>query len=128
MVPVLMGNSGGVNVRVHMVVRRVGGHSHQVPKVSNKHIIAMHLTGTTAGCSSFPGPLQILIHRLGKAGNGPQFIELAANTVDYQPNMDVLNCLQSSGMKTRRMTLVLLALSIVVPTRLKLFSQTKLMK
>ena len=57
MVPVLVGNSGGIDVRVHEAVRWVGEHSHQAPEVSNKHAIGTHLTGTTAGCSSFPGPL-----------------------------------------------------------------------
>ena len=89
-----MGNSGGVDVRVHEAVRQVSGHSHQAPKVSNKHAIGMCLTGTTTGCSSFSGPLQVIIYRLGEAGNGTRFIELAANMADHQPDMDILNGLQ----------------------------------
>ena len=54
----------------------------------------MHLTGTAAGCSSFPGSLQVIIYGLDKAGNGPQFVELAASMVDHQPDMDILNGLQ----------------------------------
>ena len=57
MVPVLTENSGGVDVRVHEAVKWIGGHSHQAPKVSNKHAVGMCLTGTAAGCLSFPGPL-----------------------------------------------------------------------
>ena len=85
MVPVLLRNSGGVDVRVHEAVRRVGGHGHQASKVSNKHTIGMHLTRTAAGCSSFPGPLQVVVYGLGKAENGPWFIELAASMADHQP-------------------------------------------
>ena len=94
MVPVLVGKSGGVDVRVHEAVRWVSGHGHQAPKVSKKHAIGMPLTRTTAGCSSFPGPLQVIIYRLGKAGNGPWFIELASSMADHQPAMDVLDGLQ----------------------------------
>ena len=94
MVPVLMGNSGGADVGVHEAVRWVDGHGHQAPKVSNKPTIGMCLTGTAAGCSSFPGPLQVIIYRLGKAGNGSWFVELASSMADHQPNMDVLDGLQ----------------------------------
>ena len=86
-----MGNSGGVDVRVHKAVRWISGHNHQAPKVSNKHAEGMCLTRTAAGCSSFPGSLQVIIYGLDKAGNGPQFIELAASMADNQPNMDVLD-------------------------------------
>ena len=89
-----MGNSGGVDVRVHEAVRQIIGHSHQAPKVSNKHAEGMCLTGTTAGCSSFPGSLQVIIYGLDKAGNGPRFVELAAGVVDHQSDMDILNGLQ----------------------------------
>ena len=94
MVPVLMGNSGGEDVRVHEAVRWISGHSHQAPKVSNKHAEGMHLIRTTAGCSFFPGSLQVIIYGLDKAGNQPWFIELTASAVDHQPNMDVLDGLQ----------------------------------
>ena len=94
MVPVLIGNSGGADVRVHEAVRQISGHSHQAPKFSNKHAVGMSLTGTTPGCSLFPGLLQVIIYRLGKAGNKPQFIKLAASTADHQPDMDVLDGLQ----------------------------------
>ena len=94
MVPVFMGNSGGVDVGVHEAVRWVSGHSHQAPKASNTHAIGMPLTRTATGCSSFLGPLQVIIYRLGKAGNRPQFVELTASMADHQPDMDVLNGLQ----------------------------------
>ena len=94
MVPVLMGNSGGVDVRVHEAVRQISGHSHQAPKVSNKHAEGMCLARTATGCSFFPGFLQVIIYGLDKTGNGPQFVELAASTVDHQPDMDILNGLQ----------------------------------
>ena len=32
MVPVIIGNSGGVDVRVHEAIRWISGHSHQAPK------------------------------------------------------------------------------------------------
>ena len=91
MVPVLVGNSGGVNVRVHEAVRQISGRSHQAPKVSNKHAEGMHLARTTAGCSFFPGFLQVIIYGLDKIGNGPQFVERAASAVDHQPDMDILD-------------------------------------
>ena len=90
-----MWNIGGVDGRVHEVVRWISGHSHQAPKVSNNHAEGMCLTGTTAGCSSFPGSLQVIIYGLDKAGNGPRFIELTARVADHQPDMDVLDGLQS---------------------------------
>ena len=94
MVPVLMGNSGGVKVRVHEAVWQISGHSHQAPKVSNKHAEGTCLAGTTTGCSFFPGFLQAIIYGLDKTGNGPQSIELAAGVADHQPDMDILNGLQ----------------------------------
>ena len=94
MVPVLVGNSGGVDVGIHKAVRQVSRHGHQAPKVRNKHAIGMCLTGTATGCSSFPGPLQVIIYRLGKAGNGPWLVELASSVANHQSDMDVLNGLQ----------------------------------
>ena len=83
MVPVLMGNSGGVDVRVHKAVGQISGHSHQAPKVSNKHAEGMHLARTTTSCSFFPGSLQVIIYGLNKTGNGTQFVELAAGMTDH---------------------------------------------
>ena len=90
-VPVLMGNSGGVDVRVHEAVRQISWHSHQAPKVRNKHAVGTHLAGTATGCLSYPCSLQVVIYGLGKAWNRPQFVELAASTADHQPDMNILD-------------------------------------
>ena len=77
------GSSGGVDVRVHEAVGQISGHSHQSPKVSNKHAEGRCLARTATGCSFFPGSLQVIIYGLNKTGNGPQFVELAASTADH---------------------------------------------
>ena len=42
MVPVLLGDGGKVDVRIHKVITWIGGQGHNAPEVCHKHAVGLH--------------------------------------------------------------------------------------
>ena len=90
-VPVLLRNSGRVDVGIHDVIGWISGQGHHAPKVCHKHAVGSCPQNAAAGFLSSLGVPQICLDILDKLGDSLGLINLATSVVDHESDVNMLN-------------------------------------